>query len=219
MPRDGQLHTARLALDADHRFTALEIDMVCDMGAYLSAFAPYIPYVGAVMLPGVYDFPACFIRITAAFTNTLPVDAYRGAGRPEAAYLIERLVDVAARLGIAPTRCGARTSSSRGRCPTRRRPTGCTIREFAAHLARPGDDRLEGLSPPRAARSKSHKLRGIGLATYIEACGNGGPDAATVRMGKDGNVTHWRARSRPGRGTRPPMRNSSPSISTCRLNA
>jgi carbon-monoxide dehydrogenase large subunit len=60
--------TARLALDADKRFTALLVYMVCDMGAYLSAFAPYIPYVGAAMLPGVYDFPACFIRITAAFT-------------------------------------------------------------------------------------------------------------------------------------------------------
>jgi aerobic carbon-monoxide dehydrogenase large subunit len=67
------------------------------MGAYLSCFAPYIPYVGAVMLPGVYDFATCFIRITAAYTNTLPVDAYRGAGRPEASYVIERLVDVAAR--------------------------------------------------------------------------------------------------------------------------
>src|ERR1700682_191829 len=95
--------TAKLALDHTGRFLALSIDTVCDMGAYLSSFAPYIPYVGAVMLPGVYDIPAAFIRITAAHTNTLPVDAYRGAGRPEAAYVIERLVDAAARkLGMTP---------------------------------------------------------------------------------------------------------------------
>ena len=73
------------------------------MGAYLSCFAPFIPFIGAGMLPGVYDIPACHVRVRGAFTNTVPVDAYRGAGRPEAAYVIERLVDVAAReLGVAP---------------------------------------------------------------------------------------------------------------------
>ena len=131
--------------------------MVCDMGAYLSAFAPYIPYVGAVMLPGVYDFPTCFIRITAAFTNTLPVDAYRGAGRPEAAYLIERLVDVAAHeLGIAPDAL-RRKNFIRPKAMPYTTPTGKVYDsgEFAAHLAtRPGDHRLEGLSPPCRAIEK-----------------------------------------------------------------
>jgi aerobic carbon-monoxide dehydrogenase large subunit len=184
--------TARLALDADHRFTALEIGMVCDMGAYLSAFAPYIPYVGAVMLPGVYDFPACFIRITAAFTNTLPVDAYRGAGRPEAAYLIERLVDVAAhKLGIAPDAL-RRKNFVRPKAMPYTTPTGKVYDsgEFAAHLARAQEIIDWKGFPRRAAQSKkAHKLRGIGLATYIEACGSNGPDAATIRMSKDGNVT------------------------------
>lgn len=73
------------------------------MGAYLSMFGPYIPYGGAVMWPGLYAIPVCDIRVRGVFTNTVPVDAYRGAGRPEASYLIERLVDAAARkLGIAP---------------------------------------------------------------------------------------------------------------------
>ncbi len=95
--------TARLALDKEGRFLALEVDTIADMGAYLSTYAPYIPYVGAGLLPGVYDFASCFIRVRAAYTNTVPVDAYRGAGRPEASYVIERLVDAAAReLGIAP---------------------------------------------------------------------------------------------------------------------
>jgi carbon-monoxide dehydrogenase large subunit len=184
--------TAKLALDADHRFTALEIDMVCDMGAYFSAFAPYIPYVGAVMLPGVYDFPACFIRITAAFTNTVPVDAYRGAGRPEAAYLIERLVDVAAReLDIAPDAL-RRKNFIKPKAMPYTTPTGKVYDSgaFAIHLARAQEIIDWKGFPRRAATSKkAHKLRGIGLATYIEACGSNGPDAATVRLGKDGNVT------------------------------
>ncbi len=184
--------TARLALDADHRFAALEIDMVCDMGAYLSAFAPYIPYVGAVMLPGVYDFPACFVRITAAFTNTLPVDAYRGAGRPEAAYLIERLVDVAAReLGIAPDAL-RRKNFIRPKAMPYTTPTGKVYDSgaFAAHLSRAQEIiDWKGFARRAAQSKKARKLRGIGLATYIEACGSNGPDAATVRMDKDGNVT------------------------------
>src|SRR6202011_1155675 len=95
--------TARLALDAKGKFLALDVDLVADMGAYLSYYAPYIPWGGASMSPGVYDIPACFARVRGVFTNTLPVDAYRGAGRPEAAYVIERLVDVAAReLGVSP---------------------------------------------------------------------------------------------------------------------
>jgi carbon-monoxide dehydrogenase large subunit len=184
--------TARLALDADNRFTALSIEMVCDMGAYLSAFAPYIPYVGAVMLPGVYDFPACFIRITAAFTNTLPVDAYRGAGRPEAAYLIERLIDAAARdLGLAPEALRRRNFIKPKAMPYTT-PTGKVYDsgEFAGHMGRAQEIVDWKGFPARAAQSKkAHKLRGIGMATYIEACGSNGPDAATVRLERDGNVT------------------------------
>src|SRR5205085_2742898 len=95
--------TAKLALDAKGRFLALAVDIVADMGAYLSCYAPFIPYLGAGMMPGVYDIPLCHVRVRGVFTNTVPVDAYRGAGRPEAAYAIERLVDAAARqLGVAP---------------------------------------------------------------------------------------------------------------------
>src|SRR5262249_10239993 len=95
--------TAKLALDGNDRFLALDVDLVADMGAYLSCYGPFIPFIGAGMSPGVYDIPACHIRIRGVYTNTVPVDAYRGAGRPEAAYVIERLVDVAAReIGVAP---------------------------------------------------------------------------------------------------------------------
>ncbi len=95
--------TARLALDDKGRFLALALDIVADMGAYLSCFAPYIPWLGVGMATGAYDIPAAHVRLRAVYTNTVPVDAYRGAGRPEAAYLIERVVDAAARdLGMAP---------------------------------------------------------------------------------------------------------------------
>ncbi len=95
--------TARVAMDEKGRFLALSLDIVADMGAYLSCYAPYIPWLGVGMAQGVYDIPVGHVRLRGVYTNTVPVDAYRGAGRPEAAYVIERLVDAAAReTGIAP---------------------------------------------------------------------------------------------------------------------
>ncbi len=184
--------TATLALDADNRFTALSIDMTCDMGAYLSAFAPYIPHVGAVMLPGVYDFPTCFIRIRAAFTNTLPVDAYRGAGRPEAAYLIERLVDTAARdLDMSPEALRKKNFIKPKAMPyTTATDKVYDSGDFAGHMKRAQEIiDWSGFNKRSAASKKARKLRGIGLATYIEACGSNGPDAATVKLEADGNIT------------------------------
>ena len=97
------ISTARLALDDKGRFLALDLDIIADMGAYLSCYAPYIPWLGVGMATGAYDIPVAHVRLRAAYTNTVPVDAYRGAGRPEASYLIERAVDAAAReLDIAP---------------------------------------------------------------------------------------------------------------------
>jgi aerobic carbon-monoxide dehydrogenase large subunit len=101
----GRDNIARLdlALDEGLRFLGLAVELTANMGAYLSNFAPEIPTVsGAVMYSGVYAFPAIHVAVKGVFTNTVPVDAYRGAGRPEAAYAIERLVDHAARrLGVA----------------------------------------------------------------------------------------------------------------------
>jgi carbon-monoxide dehydrogenase large subunit len=182
--------TARLALDHHGRFLALDIDLVADMGAYLSCYAPFIPFIGAGMSPGVYDIPACHVRIRGAFTNTVPVDAYRGAGRPEAAYVIERLVDVAAReIGVAPDALRQRNFIKALPHTT---ATGKTYDsgDFARHLeqaqARAGWKEFER----RLAQSRKFgRLRGVGIATYIEACGNNGPDTARVRLDDDGDVT------------------------------
>jgi carbon-monoxide dehydrogenase large subunit len=184
--------TAELALDANNRFLALRVDMIADMGAYLSCFAPYIPYAGAGMLPGLYDFPTCHIRIRAAYTNTVPVDAYRGAGRPEAAYVIERLVDVAARdLGVAPDALRKKNFVKPKAFPYRT-PTDKVYDsgEFAGHMERAqeiGD--WAGFRKRWAESKKRGKLRGIGLASYIEACGGGGPETASISLDKDGGVT------------------------------
>jgi carbon-monoxide dehydrogenase large subunit len=144
------------------------------------------------MLPGVYAIPTCFIRIAAVYTNTVPVDAYRGAGRPEAAYLIERLVDVAAReLGVAPDAL-RRKNFIKPKAMPYTTATGKVYDSgaFADHLARAQEIvDWKGFARRAAQSKKAHRLRGIGLATYIEACGNNGPDAATVVLGKDGNVT------------------------------
>jgi carbon-monoxide dehydrogenase large subunit len=89
--------TAEMALDADGNFLALRVSTLANMGAYLSTFAPCIPtYLYATLLAGVYKMPVIYCEVKAVFTNTVPVDAYRGAGRPEATYLLERLVDACA---------------------------------------------------------------------------------------------------------------------------
>ena len=93
--------TARMALAEDGKFLAMDVDLMGDMGAYLSTFGPYIPHGGAGMLPGLYDIQTFHCRVRTVFTNTVPVDAYRGAGPPGG-----RLC------GRAPGRCGARASSA-----------------------------------------------------------------------------------------------------------
>ena len=193
--------TARLALDRHGRFLALDVDLIADMGAYLSCYAPLIPFIGAGMSPGVYDIPACHVRVRGVFTNTVPVDAYRGAGRPEAAYVIERLVDVAAReIGVAP-------DELRGRNFIRVLPyTTATGKiydsgDFAGHLQRAQERAGWGGFEQRLAQSRAAgRLRGIGIATYVEACGNNGPDAARIRLDEDGGVTVFSGAQSTGQG-------------------
>ena len=186
------ISTARLAVDDKGRFLALDLDIVADMGAYLSCYAPYIPWLGAGMATGAYDIPAAHVRLRAAYTNTVPVDAYRGAGRPEASYLIERLVDAAARdLGMAPDAL-RRKNLIKPKALPYTTPTGKIYDsgDFAGGMARAQEIADWGGFSKRAAASKrAGKLRGIGIATYVEACGNNGPETANVRLDRDGGVT------------------------------
>jgi carbon-monoxide dehydrogenase large subunit len=184
--------TARLALDPDGHILGLEVDLIADMGAYLSCYAPFIPYIGAGMSPGVYDIPACHVRLRGAYTNTVPVDAYRGAGRPEASYVIERLVDVAAReLGIEPDALRRQNFIKPAAMPyTTATGKAYDTGDFAGHLKRAQDmGDWTGFGRRLVAARARGRLRGIGIATYIEACGNNGPETATVRLDQDGGIT------------------------------
>ena len=184
--------TARLALDEKHRFLALDVDLVANMGAYLSQFAPLIPTLGAVLSPGVYDISTCHVRVRGVYTNTVPVDAYRGAGRPEAAYVIERLVDHAAReVGIAPDALRRRNFIKPGAMPFKS-ATGQNYDSgnFAAHLKRAQElADWSGFAKRLRLSKKAGRLRGIGLSTYIEACGNAGSETATLQLQPDGSAT------------------------------
>jgi carbon-monoxide dehydrogenase large subunit len=184
--------TARLALNEKHRFLALDVDLIANMGAYLSQFAPLIPALGAVLSPGIYDLPACHVRVRGVYTNTVPVDAYRGAGRPEAAYVIERLVDYAAReVGVAPDALRRRNFVKSGAFPYQS-ATGQNYDsgDFAAHLKRAQElADWSGFAKRLRLSKKAGRLRGIGLSTYIEACGNAGAETATLKLEPDGSAT------------------------------
>jgi carbon-monoxide dehydrogenase large subunit len=186
------ISTARMAVDDKGRFLALELDIVADMGAYLSCYGPYIPWLGVGMATGPYDIAAAHIRLRATYTNTVPVDAYRGAGRPEASYLIERLVDATAReIGIAPDALRRRNLIKPKALPYTT-PTGKVYDsgDFAGTLARAQElIDWDGFTKRLALSRRAGMLRGIGIATYIEACGANGPETALVRLDRDGGVT------------------------------
>ena len=132
------------------------------------------------------------MRVRGVYTNTVPVDAYRGAGRPEAAYVIERLVDAAAReLDIAPDALRRRNFIKPKAMPyTTATDKIYDTGDFAAHMARAQQlADWDGFKKRASASKKNGMLRGIGMATYIEACGNMGADTATVKLEKDGGVT------------------------------
>ncbi len=172
--RDHVSH-AELAMDADGNFLALRVSTLANLGAYLSTFAPSIPtYLYATLLAGQYKTPAIYAEVKAVFTNTSPVDAYRGAGRPEACYLIERLVDVAAGvMGMDRTEIRRRNFVPKEAMPYQ---TPVALQYDTGDFAKNLDIALPLVDYPgfqqRRAESKARgKLRGIGFATYIEACG------------------------------------------------
>ena len=183
---------ARMALAEDGRFLAMDVDLMGDMGAYLSTFGPYIPHGGAGMLPGLYDIQTFHCRVRTVFTHTVPVDAYRGAGRPEAAYVVERLVDAAARkLGMTPDAI-RRKNFIAPRAMPYKTVTGKVYDsgDFTAHMKRAMEIADWKDFPRRAKTAKKQGLvRGIGMASYVEVCGTMGEETANVRLDPNGDVT------------------------------
>lgn len=184
--------TAKMALAEDGKFLAMDCDLMGDMGAYLSTFGPYIPHGGAGMLPGLYDIQAFHCRVRTIFTHSVPVDAYRGAGRPEAAYVIERLVDACARkLDMTPDAIRRKNFIPPKALPYKT-ATGKVYDsgDFAAHLKRAMEiAEWKEFGKRAKAAKKAGLIRGIGLASYVEICGVMGEETANVRLEPNGDVT------------------------------
>jgi len=165
--------TAELALDKDGHFLALRADTTANMGAYLSTFASCIPTIlHATLLAGQYKTPKIWCEVKAVFTNTAPVDAYRGAGRPEATYLLERIVETAAtEMGIDPAEIRRRNFITTFPYAT---PVGLTydIGDYNATMTRAIElADVAGFAARKAASAAKGLKRGIGYSAYIEACG------------------------------------------------
>jgi aerobic carbon-monoxide dehydrogenase large subunit len=181
--RDHVTH-AELAMDEQGHILGLKVHTLASMGAYLSTFSSCVPtYLYATLLSGQYAIPAIYAEVDAIYTNTAPVDAYRGAGRPEATYVVERIVETAAReMKIDPAEFRRRNfiKSFPHQTPvimTYDAGNYDASLEKALNLAD-----YKGFSARKAQAAKEGKLRGIGFANYIEACGIA-PSAAIGSLG------------------------------------
>ena len=183
---------ATLALDADGQFLALVADSIANLGAYTSNYGPSVPTQGGTRaLAGPYRTPVLHVRVRAAYTNTAPTDAYRGAGRPENVYLLECLIDKAAhRLGLDPAELRRRNLVAADAMP-HRTPLGQNYDsgDFPAILetaCEAGGWRTARQSP--GAGEGTH-LRGIGLAFYVDPCGANRNQWAALRFDAEGGAT------------------------------
>ena len=183
---------AELALDEDLNFLALRIDVLANLGAHAAARGPLPPVVNTPALSGVYRTPALYARVRGVFTNTAPTEVYRGAGRPEVVHLVERLVDVAAHdLGVDPIELRRRNTITPDELPFAT-PLGLTYdsgryeETLDAGLARADH---AGFAGRRAESAERGRLRGFGVANFVERCGHGVSDSAELRIEADGGAT------------------------------
>ncbi len=206
--RDHRTHAA-LALDRDGRFLALRVRTRADLGAYVSTFGAAIAGpIYSALLAGPYRTPAIHIEVTGVFSNKVPTDAYRGAGRPEACYVLERLADKAAR-ELALDRAEIRRRNFITTMPYKT-PIGPTYDcgDFSRLL-----ERALAVSGYTGFKRNGKKLQGIGIACYIESSGvapsrlagmmgarGGFYEAATVRVAPDGSVTAYLGTHNHGQG-------------------
>jgi carbon-monoxide dehydrogenase large subunit len=197
----GQVDYVDLAVDKDGKFLALRSRIIADLGAHQQMNTAAVPTLSNLMLSGAYDIPAIFGELDAVMTNTPPTGAYRGAGRPEALYLVERVVDLAAReLGMDPAEIRRKNFIQKSQFPFTTK-AGVT---YDSGDYEPTMDKALQLSgykelraEQKAAGKGGKKLLGIGLSTYVEICGMGpsaamggiGWDSATVRFDPSGKVT------------------------------
>ncbi len=216
--RDHATH-GEIALDADGKILALKVETYAAMGSYLSTFAPAVPtYLYGTLMSGQYDIPAISVTTTGVFTHTSPVDAYRGAGRPEATFVVERLIDLAAgACGLDPAEIRRRNFIPADCFPYQ---TQVALAYDSGNYAGAMDRALElaGYDDLRAQQKRRRdagdgKLMGIGLSSFIEACGlapsavvgslgaqAGLYESAKVRVHPTGSVTVYTGSSAHGQG-------------------
>jgi carbon-monoxide dehydrogenase large subunit len=181
--RDHVTH-AEVAFDKDNNILALKTDTIANLGAYMSLFSSVTPtYLHATLLSGQYNIPAIHCNMRTVYTNTAPVDAYRGAGRPEASYTVERLIETAAReLGVSPAELRRQNFI---RSFPHQTPVVLTYDagDFEASLnAAMKAANYDGIDKRKKEAAKRGMLRGIGMSCYIEACGIA-PSAAVGSLG------------------------------------
>ncbi|RMH38856.1 MAG: xanthine dehydrogenase family protein molybdopterin-binding subunit, partial [Alphaproteobacteria bacterium] len=203
----GRDHVTKieLALDKEGHFKAIRTETYANMGAYLSTFAPSVPtWLHGTLMAGNYKTPLIYVNVKAVFTNTVPVDAYRGAGRPEATFQLERVIDKAAReLGIDPVEIRRRDFIKADEFPYQ---TPVAVVYDTGNYDATMDKLLElsdldGFEARRKASEERGLLRGLGINCYIEACGiapsqlvgqlgarAGLYESATVRVNATGGV-------------------------------
>ena len=196
--------TGEIAVDKDGKFLALRTRTLAGMGAYLSNFAPYIPTMaGSGVLASIYGFKTVYANVLGVFTNTVPVDAYRGAGRPEANYLVERLIDATAReLGIDRIELRRRNMVQPDAMPHtsamgRVYDSGNFPLVMQTALAHTN---WAGIDARRAEAARRGKLRGIGMAYYLEATGGDATERAEIRFADDGYVDVYVGTQSTGQG-------------------
>jgi aerobic carbon-monoxide dehydrogenase large subunit len=175
---------AKMGFDADGKIVGFKVDTIANLGAYMSLFSSSVPtYLYGTLMSGQYDMPAIHCNVRAAYTNTVPVDAYRGAGRPEATYLIETMMERAAReMGMDPAELRRRNfiQSFPHQTPVILAydagdfPTILDMAQKSADVA--------GFAARKAEAASRGKLRGLGYSTFIEACGLA-PSAAAGSLG------------------------------------
>ena len=208
---------AEMALDANGRIVGLRVKTLANLGAHLTLFAPAIPtYLYGTLLSGQYRIPAIHAQVTGVFTHTTPVDAYRGAGRPEACYLIERMVDLGARqLGLDPAELRRRNFIPPNAFPYQT-PVALV---YDSGNYEPALDRALAMVDYKNFRANQEQLRkqgryvGVGLSSYIEACGlapsqvvgqlgsqAGLYESATVRVYPTGKVSVFTGSHQHGQG-------------------
>ncbi|WP_438751575.1 xanthine dehydrogenase family protein molybdopterin-binding subunit [Pararhizobium sp. O133] len=176
--------TVKMAFDKDNRITGLKVDTIANLGAYMSLFSSAVPtYLYATLLSGQYAIPAIHANVRTVYTNTVPVDAYRGAGRPEATYLLERTMETAAReLGVSPAEL-RRNNFIRSFPYQTPVIMNYDAGDYEASLeAAMASADWNGFAARKAEAAGRGMKRGIGMSCYIEACGIA-PSAAVGSLG------------------------------------